>query len=171
MMANAFIAALLILFVSVTSWDPVKVAKSAILPMPTADNLQAPVLPIEADKLQYHGTTTLSFLHKDCVIVCVDSKASVGNYVGSRTVKKVFPVSKSVVATMAGGAADCAYWIRRVAAAIRSIEYKYAASLNARAIARTLASSLREYKGMGMLCILRERKFRSSCSPLCLFLQ
>ena len=110
-------------------------------------------LPLQLDKLQYHGTTTLSFLHKDCVVLCIDSKASVGNYVGSRCVKKVFPVSKSIVATMAGGAADCAYWIRRVATAARGLEYKYSASLNAGAIARLLSSSLREYKGQGM-CII-----------------
>ena len=111
------------------------------------------LLPLQLDQLQYHGTTTLSFLHKDCVVLCIDSKASVGNYVGSRCVKKVFPVSKSIVATMAGGAADCAYWIRRVATAARGLEYKYSASLNAGAIARLLSSSLREYKGQGM-CII-----------------
>jgi len=28
--------------------------------------------------LQYHGTTTLSFIHGDQIILCVDSKASIG---------------------------------------------------------------------------------------------
>jgi hypothetical protein len=52
--------------------------------------------------LQYHGTTTLAFKFNESVIVCVDSKASLNTYVGSRSVKKVIPISKTVVATMAG---------------------------------------------------------------------
>lgn len=101
-------------------------------------------LPLNLTDLQYHGTTTLSFKHNNCIIVCVDSKASVGDYVGSRTVRKVFPVSKSIVATMAGGAADCAHWIRHVSRIAKSYEYQYDAKLNAKAIARLLSSELRK---------------------------
>ena len=107
------------------------------------------ISPLEANKLQYHGTTTLSFKHGDCIVVCVDSKASIGDYVGSRGVKKIFPVSKSIIATMAGGAADCAYWIRRVSAQAKMLEHTYSAKLNAGAIARMLSSTLKEYKGKG----------------------
>lgn len=108
-------------------------------------------LPLELNKLQYHGTTTLSFKHKDSLVLCVDSKASIGNYVGSRCVKKVFPVSANIVATMAGGAADCAYWIRRISRLKSMMEYKLDARLGARAVARMLSSSLREYKGQGTM--------------------
>lgn len=144
------------ILVSVSSnlnWDPVpllqKLDASLALHGLSNTNGMKPLLPDDLNNIQYHGTTTLAFVRDDCVVLCVDSKASVGNYVGSRSVKKIFPVSKSIVATMAGGAADCAYWIRRVATAMRGLEYKYAATLNAEAIARTLASTLRQYKGMG----------------------
>ncbi len=103
-------------------------------------------LPLPLNDLQYHGTTTLSFKHEDSVIVCVDSKASVGEYVGSRTVRKVFPVSKSIVATMAGGAADCAFWIRYISRVAKINEYRYDVNLNAKAIARLLSSELKEQK-------------------------
>jgi 20S proteasome subunit beta 5 len=140
-----------LVYVSCGSWHPFEVSTFPTTSGSPVNALQdtKPILPDDLNNIQYHGTTTLAFTRADCVVICVDSKASVGNYVGSRGVKKVFPVSKSVVATMAGGAADCAYWIRRVATAMRSLEYKYAASFNAKAIARTLASSLRQYKGMG----------------------
>ena len=59
---------------------------------------------------QYHGTTTLSFVCAEGIVVAVDSRASMGDYVGSRTVRKIFPISSRMVATMAGGAADCSYW-------------------------------------------------------------
>ena len=59
-----------------------------------------------------HGTTTLSFIFQGGIIAAVDSRASIGNFVGSKTVQKVLPVSRNILGTMAGGAADCSYWIR-----------------------------------------------------------
>jgi 5'-3' exonuclease/20S proteasome alpha/beta subunit len=68
-----------------------------------------------APKLEFaHGTTTLSFSFKRGIIVAVDSRSSIGNFVGSKTVQKVLPISSHVLGTMAGGAADCQYWIRKV---------------------------------------------------------
>jgi 20S proteasome alpha/beta subunit len=97
--------------------------------------------------LQYHGTTTLAFLYKNGIIVAVDSKASVGSYVGSRTVKKVFPISKHILATMAGGAADCAFWIRRTARQAKVLEHEHGSPMKVCSIAKLLAASLREYRG------------------------
>jgi hypothetical protein len=108
-----------------------------------------PYLPANLNKLQYHGTTTLSFKHRNCVIVCVDSKASLGDQIGSTSVKKVFPIAKSIVGTMAGGAADCAFWITRTARIAKMIQYKYSARITAGNIANILSSSLRENKGAG----------------------
>ena len=59
-----------------------------------------------------HGTTTLSFLFQGGIIAAVDSRASIGSFVGSKTTQKVLPVSKTILGTMAGGAADCSFWIR-----------------------------------------------------------
>ncbi|KAL3917926.1 MAG: hypothetical protein SGILL_004483 [Bacillariaceae sp.] len=61
-----------------------------------------------------HGTTTLSFTFQGGIIVAVDSRASLGSFVGSKTVEKVLPVSSHVLGTMAGGAADCQFWIRKI---------------------------------------------------------
>ncbi len=38
-----------------------------------------------------------------------------GSYIGSGATEKVLPVSRHILATMAGGAADCAFWIRHLA--------------------------------------------------------
>lgn len=59
-----------------------------------------------------HGTTTISFRFNGGIIAAVDSRASIGNFVGSKTVQKVLPVSRNILGTMAGGAADCSFWIR-----------------------------------------------------------
>lgn len=59
-----------------------------------------------------HGTTTLSFVFQGGIVAAVDSRASIGNFVGSKTVQKVLPVSRNILGTMAGGAADCSFFIR-----------------------------------------------------------
>lgn len=72
---------------------------------------------------QYHGTTTLSFIYDNTVVIAADSKASMGTYVGSTSVQKIIPLTKHIVATMAGGAADCSYWIRQAVRLVKSIAY------------------------------------------------
>ena len=64
-------------------------------------------------KLEFaYGTTTLSFIYDGGIVAAVDSRASLGNFVGSKTTQKVLPVNTHMLGTMAGGAADCSYWIR-----------------------------------------------------------
>jgi hypothetical protein len=41
-----------------------------------------------------HGTTTISFAFNGGIVAAVDSRASIGNFVGSKTVQKVLPVSR-----------------------------------------------------------------------------
>ena len=112
------------------------------------NNKNKPILPMKLSDLQYHGTTTLGFIFGNDLLIAVDSKASVGAYVGSRTVQKVIPISPYILATMAGGAADCAYWIKRIARQVEIIEYEYMTKLNVYSIAKLLAKSLRDYRGM-----------------------
>lgn len=59
-----------------------------------------------------HGTTTLAFSFQGGIIVAVDSRASMGQYVGSGTVKKIIEINPYLLGTMAGGAADCSFWER-----------------------------------------------------------
>lgn len=59
-----------------------------------------------------HGTTTLAFKFQGGIIVAVDSRASMGQYIGSGTVKKIIEINPYLLGTMAGGAADCSFWER-----------------------------------------------------------
>merc|ERR1719375_1139478 len=63
----------------------------------------------------FHGTTTLGFKFQGGVIIAVDSRASMGSYIGSQTVRKVIEINDQLLGTMAGGAADCSFWERRLA--------------------------------------------------------
>jgi len=100
---------------------------------------------------QYHGTTTLGFKYNQSVILCVDSKASMGQYIGSRTVRKVMPITKTMVATMAGGAADCSYWIKHISTIAQQAEFEYSSPFRVTAVARLLASIMRQHRGSGKL--------------------
>jgi len=45
----------------------------------------------------FHGTTTLSFIFDGGIIAAVDSRASLGSFVGSKTTQKVLPVSSHIL--------------------------------------------------------------------------
>ncbi|CAN0123169.1 unnamed protein product, partial [Hapterophycus canaliculatus] len=66
-----------------------------------------------------HGTTTVALVCEGGVIAAVDSRASMGSFVGSRTTQKVIPVSEHILGTMAGGAADCTFWLRYLGMQVR----------------------------------------------------
>lgn len=104
---------------------------------------------IQGRELQTHGTTTLAFVHHDRILLCIDSKASMGSYISSRNVKKIFPLGPNAVATMAGGAADCSFWIRRVAHSVKLLEERHATPFPISAKARLLSTFLKEYRGRG----------------------
>ena len=91
--------------------------------------------PANTDIKFLHGTTTLGFVFNGGVLIAVDSRASMGSFIGrpfgfflqcdfrrtysgfagSGTVKKVIEISRYLLGTMAGGAADCSFWERNLA--------------------------------------------------------
>lgn len=129
-------------------------------------------LPLEMDRLQHHGTTTLAikFNGNQDIIIAVDSRASLGSYVGSKTVKKVFPITKFILGTMAGGAADCTYWIRRVAAEVNTLENEGSdkSEIPVSTVAKLLSKYLRQYKGsdISIGTMIAGWDKRSQCSSL-----
>ncbi|VDN43124.1 unnamed protein product [Gongylonema pulchrum] len=76
-----------------------------------------------AKNMQFRkGTTTLAFIYepktasdKGGIIIAADSRASAGEYISSKSVLKILDIGDRMVATMAGGAADCQFWTRVVA--------------------------------------------------------
>ena len=96
------------------------------------------------------GTTTLAFKYQGGIVVCVDSRATGGQYIGSQSVKKVIPIHKYLVGTMAGGAADCTYWERVLAERCRVYELRNREPISVAAASKLLANILYNYKGMGL---------------------
>ncbi len=53
------------------------------------------------------GTTTVGFKYNGGIIIAVDSRASMGQFIASESVRKVIEINDFLLGTMAGGAADC----------------------------------------------------------------
>jgi len=97
-----------------------------------------------------HGTTTLSFTFDGGIVAAVDSRASIGNFVGSKTTQKVLPITDHIIGTMAGGAADCSFWIRRLQAESRHYELSEGRPISVARVARVLADYLYENRGFDL---------------------
>merc|ERR1712194_524337 len=94
-----------------------------------------------------HGTTTLGFKFNGGVIIAVDSRASMGNYISSQTVKKVIEINPYLLGTMAGGAADCAFWERHLGKEARLHELRHKERMSVAAASKLLSNIL--YVGSG----------------------
>ena len=97
-----------------------------------------------------HGTTTISFTFKDGIVAAVDSRASMGSFVGSKTTQKVLPVNSHMLGTMAGGAADCMFWIRKVKAEAMQHELTEGRRMSVARASRILSNFLYQNRGAGL---------------------
>lgn len=97
-----------------------------------------------------HGTTTLAFIYQHGVVLACDSRATQGPYIASQTVKKVIEINKYLVGTMAGGAADCAFWERNLGRQCRLRELENGRRLSVAAASKLLANTLYSYRSSGL---------------------
>ena len=96
------------------------------------------------------GTTTLGFIYQGGVIIAVDSRASMGNFMGSKTVKKVIEINDFLLGTMAGGAADCQFWLRRLNWWCKIYELRNGERVAISAAAHFLNSMISQHAGQGL---------------------
>jgi 20S proteasome subunit beta 5 len=123
-----------------------------IFPQPSAwlraatDDRSNPQCPIKIA----HGTTTLAFRFQGGIIVATDSRATAGNWIASQTVKKVIEINSCLLGTMAGGAADCQYWLAWLGMQCRLHELRHKRRISVAAASKILANLVYQYKGMGL---------------------
>ncbi|TRY74365.1 hypothetical protein DNTS_032054, partial [Danionella cerebrum] len=102
-------------------------------------------------KLEFHhGTTTLAFKFQHGVMVAVDSRASAGSYICDTKANKVIEINPYLLGTMAGCAADCIYWERRLAKECRIYKLRNNTRISVAAASKLLANMMVEYRGMGL---------------------
>jgi 20S proteasome subunit beta 5 len=96
------------------------------------------------------GTTTLGFVYKEGILIAVDSRASMGSYIGSSKVRKVIEINEYLLGTMAGGAADCMFWERRLALWCKLYELRHGERVPVSAASQYLANMITQYRGYGL---------------------
>lgn len=96
------------------------------------------------------GTTTLGFVFQHGIIIAVDSRASMGQYISSQSVKKVIEINPYLLGTMAGGAADCQFWERYLGMQCRLYELRNKRRISVAAASNILANIVYQYKGHGL---------------------
>ncbi|VDK67280.1 unnamed protein product [Cylicostephanus goldi] len=112
----------------------------------------------DAKNMQFRrGTTTLAFVYEPAtandqggIVVAVDSRASSGEYISSKSVMKILDIGDHMVATMAGGAADCQFWTRTVAKYCNLFELREKTQITVAAASKYFANVLYNYRGMGL---------------------
>ncbi|KAJ1649569.1 Proteasome subunit beta type-5 [Dispira simplex] len=97
-----------------------------------------------------HGTTTLAFKYADGVVIATDSRATQGSVIASQSVKKIIEINPYLLGTMAGGAADCAFWERELGRRCRLYELRNRERISVAAASKLLANMVYSYKGMGL---------------------
>ncbi|KAH9708302.1 proteasome subunit beta type-5-B [Citrus sinensis] len=117
-------------------------APSFALPLSTDDT--------KATLKHAKGTTTLAFIFKEGVMVAADSRASMGGYISSQSVKKIIEINPYMLGTMAGGAADCQFWHRNLGIKCRLHELANKRRISVTGASKLLANILYSYRGMGL---------------------
>lgn len=73
-----------------------------------------------------------------------------GAWISSESVRKVIPISKTKLATIAGGAADCQYWEAWLAEQVRLYELRYGKEPSVAATSRMMVNLINAYKQYGL---------------------
>jgi 20S proteasome alpha/beta subunit len=71
-------------------------------------------------------------------------------FIASGEVKKVIEINPYLLGTMAGGAADCAFWERVLARDCRIYELRNKEKISVAAASKILANMIYQYRGMGL---------------------
>jgi 20S proteasome subunit beta 5 len=98
----------------------------------------------------WHGTTTLAFLYRGGIVISVDARASMGKYISSSHVEKVIPINPFLLGTMAGGAADCFFWERKLGIICHIYEIQNKHRISIRGASKILVNILFKYKNNGL---------------------
>lgn len=96
------------------------------------------------------GTTTLAFIFNGGVIMACDSRASMGQAVSDSTVRKVVPISERLMGSIAGGAADCQFWLKHLGRLCRLYELRHRERIPVAAASNMLSNIFWQYRAHGL---------------------
>ena len=98
---------------------------------------------VEAKKT---GTTTVGLVYKDGIVLASDRRATMGHFIASKDIDKIYPVSENIAMTIAGSVGDAQTLIRWMQSELRLYELKHNKKPSVQAAATLLANILAQYK-------------------------
>ena len=101
---------------------------------------------ISADEARKTGTTTVGLVSKDGVVLASDRRATMGYFIASKDIDKIYPITDNIAMTIAGSVGDAQTLIRWMKAEIKLYELKHNHEASVEAAATLLANILSQHK-------------------------
>lgn len=92
------------------------------------------------------GTTTVGLVCKDGIVLASDRRATMGYFIASKDVDKIYPINDHIAMTIAGGVGDAQTLVRWMKAETKLYELKQEKKMSVEAAATLLANILAQYK-------------------------
>ena len=104
-----------------------------------------------ADEALKTGTTTIGIKCKDGVIMASDQRATMGNMVAHKGVRKVYPLSDNIGMTIAGVVGDAQLMVRYMQSEIALYSIKKGSPMSVSAAATLVANIIRQGFYLGLI--------------------
>ncbi len=98
------------------------------------------------DKTLQTGTTTVGVTCIDGIVMASDKRATMGYFIASKDIRKIYKIDEHLSMTVAGGVGDAQALIRLMQAESSLYKFKHGKSMNAKAAASLLSNILHNYK-------------------------
>jgi proteasome beta subunit len=92
------------------------------------------------------GTTTVGLVCRDGIVLASDRRATMGYFIASKDIDKIYPVNDHIAMTIAGGVGDAQMLIRWMRSEIKLYELKQEKKISVEAATTLLANILAQYK-------------------------
>ena len=92
------------------------------------------------------GTTTIGLVCKDGVVMASDRRATMGYFIASKDLDKIYAINDHIAMTIAGGVGDAQMLVRWMKAETKLYELKQEKKISVEAAATLLANILAQYK-------------------------
>jgi len=103
-------------------------------------------MPKEYENALKTGTTTVGLVCSDGVVLASDRRATMGHFIASKDVQKIFDIDENLAMTVAGSVADAQALVRMLKAESRLYRLKYGKDMKAKNAAALLANMMFQYK-------------------------
>lgn len=92
------------------------------------------------------GTTTVGLVGTDGVVLASDRRATMGHFIASKDVQKVFQIDNTIAMTVAGSVGDAQSLVRMLKAECKLYRLKYGKQISVKSASTLLANIMFQYK-------------------------